>query len=363
MRAPAASHRRLIVREKGDSPGTDAGRSVGRSHATGTEARQSAGGGPKLLEQLSRALRARRYSPRTEEAYRAWVREFVVHHGMRHPEDLGADEINAFLTHLVVARRLGPSSQGQARAALVFLYREVLRRPVDLDEDVVRGKSPRRLPDVLSRAEVTRLLRQIPGTSGLVASLLYGSGLRLSEALEIRVKDLDLDKRELTVRAGKGGRQRLTVLPTALVTPLGDQVERRRAMHERDLAEQRGHAPLPGAFHRKSPGAAIQLAWQFLFPGAACVTHAETRLRGRPHVHPTSVQRAVRRAAHALGMTRRVSCHTLRHSFATHLLEDGYDIRTIQELLGHRSVRTTMVYTHVLNRADLGVRSPLDRAW
>jgi len=349
MRAHAAPPGRMLVRERRDG--------------TGTEARRPAGGGPKLLEQLSQALRARRYSPRTEEAYRAWVKEFVIHHGMTHPQELGADDINAFLTHLVVKRRLGPSSQGQARAALVFLYREVLRRPVQLEEEVVRGKSPRRLPDVLSRTEVTRLLRQIPGTSGLVASVLYGSGLRLSEALEIRVKDLDLDKRELTVRSGKGGRQRVTVLPAALVTPLGDHLERRRAMHERDLAEQRGHAPLPGAFHRKSPGAAIQFAWQFLFPGSACVTHPETGKSGRPHLHPTSVQRAVKRAAHALGIAKRVTCHTLRHSFATHLLEDGYDIRTIQELLGHRSVRTTMVYTHVLNRADLGVRSPLDRIW
>jgi integron integrase len=282
---------------------------------------------------------------------------------MTHPEELGVENINAFLTHLAVERRLGPSSQGQARAALVFLYREVLRRPVDLEGDVVRGKSPRRLPDVLSRTEVSRLLRQIPGPSGLVAGVLYGSGLRLSEALEIRVKELDLDRRELIVRSGKGGRQRVTVLPLALVTPLRDHLERRRTMHDEDLANQRGHAPLPGSFHRKSPAAAIQFAWQFLFAGSACITHPETGRSGRPHLHATSVQRAVKRAAKALGMSKRVTCHTLRHSFATHLLEDGYDIRTIQELLGHRSVRTTMVYTHVLNRADLGVRSPLDRMW
>jgi len=322
--------------------------------------------GPKLLEQLTRALRARRYSPRTEEAYRAWVKGYVTHHGMTHPERLGARDVNAFLTHLAVERKLGVSSQNQARAALMFLYKEVIRRPLDLEDDVVRGKSPRKLPNVLSRTEVTRLLRQIPGTSGLVAGLLYGSGLRLTEALEVRVKDLDLERRELVVRSGKGGRQRITVVPAALVTPLSDQNQRRRALHDRDLAEQCGSAPMPGALHRKAPGAAIQFGWQFLFPGAACTTHPDTGLRGRPPMHATSVQRAVKKAAKALGMAKRVTCHTLRHSFATHLLEDGYDIRTIQELLGHRSVKTTMIYTHVLlnrNRGDLGIRSPLDRPW
>ncbi|HUF76742.1 MAG TPA: integron integrase, partial [Longimicrobiales bacterium] len=280
--------------------------------------------GPKLLEQLTRALRARRYSARTEETYRAWVKGYVRFHGMRHPDQLGAPEINAFLEHIAVERKLGPSSQSQARAAILFLYREVLRRPVDpLEEDVVRAKSHRKLPSVLSRSEVTRLLRQIPGVSGLVASVLYGSGLRLSEALELRVKDVDLEKRELTVRTGKGGRQRITVVPAALATPLADQVERRRALHEQDLATGRGHVPLPGAYHRKAPHAAIQFGWQYLFPGTKCVADPGTGLRGRPHLHPTSVQRSVKRAARALGMAKHVTCHTFRHSFATHLLEDG----------------------------------------
>ena len=320
--------------------------------------------GPKLLEQLTRALRTRRYSARTEEAYRAWVKGYVRFHGMRHPEQLGAPEINVFLEHLAVERKLGASSQGQARAAILFLYREVLRRPVEpLEDAVVRARSPKKLPSVLSRSEVTRLLRQIQGVPGLVASVLYGSGLRLSEALELRVKDLDLEKRELSVRTGKGGRQRVTVVPAVLATPLADQVERRRALHEQDLAQGRGHAPLPGAYHRKAPHAAIQIGWQYLFPSSKCLLDPSTGHRGRPRLHSTSVQRRVKRAARTLGMAKHVTCHTFRHSFATHLLEDGYDIRTIQELLGHRSVKTTMIYTHVLNRSDLGVRSPLDRIW
>jgi integron integrase len=318
--------------------------------------------GPKLLEQLARALRTRRYSPRTEEAYRAWVREYVRFHGLKHPEELDAKAVDAFLQHLAVDRKLSPSSQSQARAAILFLYREVLRRPLDgLGSEVVRGKNPKRLPTVLTRREVGAVLRQMKGAPRLVAGLMYGAGLRLTEALEIRVKDLDLEGRELVVRSGKGGRQRIAIVPASLVEDLRDQVERRRAQHERDLAGGCGHAPTPGSYALKSTDAGIQLGWQFLFPGSTVVEDPRIGTRGRPHLHPTSVQRGVKKAAKALGIARRVTCHTFRHSFATHLLEDGYDIRTIQELLGHRSVKTTMVYTHVLNHGSTSIRSPLDK--
>ena len=318
--------------------------------------------GPKLLDQLAAALRARRYSPRTEEAYRAWVRAYVRFHGMQHPAELDASHIEAFLTHLAAERRLSSSSQSQARAAVMFLYREVLKKVVEADgTQVVRAKNPKRLPTVLNRREVAAVLRQMSGTPRLVASLLYGAGLRLSEALEVRIKDLDLEGRALAVRSGKGGRQRMAIVPAALVQGLQDQVERRRALHDRDLAAGCGIAHTPGSYALKAPDAGTQFGWQFLFPAAKPAVDERTGARGRSHLHPTSIQRAVRAAARKLGIAKSVTCHTFRHSFATHLLEDGYDIRTIQELLGHRSVKTTMVYTHVLNRGTADILSPLDK--
>ena len=323
--------------------------------------------GPKLLTQLKRAIRARRYSPRTEEAYCGWVRRFVRHHGMRHPEELGLTHVNEFLTHLAVELDVSASTQGQARSALQFLYREVLRRPLaessgahGVAPGVVSGKRPKRLPTVLTRDEATRVLRRMRGTKRLVASLLYGSGLRLGEALQLRVKDIDLERRELRVQTGKAGKGRISVVPSVLVEPLQDQLVRRRTMHDEDLAANRGWVALPGAYHRKAPRAALEFTWQYLFPSTKHLTAPDTGRTGRGHFHPSSMQRAVKRAAREVGLGKRVSCHTFRHSFATHLLEDGYDIRTIQELLGHASVRTTMVYTHVLNRGGLAVRSPLD---
>lgn len=319
--------------------------------------------GPKLLEQLSRAVRARRYSPRTEEAYVSWVRRFVSYNTMRHPDDLGPEEVNAFLTHLAVERHASPSTQSQARAALMFLYKEVLRRPLGQagnDDAILRAKHRKTVPTVMTRNEAATVLREMRGTQRLVASLLYGSGLRLSEALQLRVKDLDLDRRELTIRGAKGGRERVSVLPAALVQPLTDQITRRRALQDQDLAAGFGWAVLPGRYAIKAPRAGAEFGWQFLFPSSTLTADPRTGARGRFHLHPTSVQRAVKAAVRALGMAKRVTCHTFRHSFATHLLEDGYDIRTIQELLGHRSVKTTMIYTHVLNRGGLGIRSPLD---
>lgn len=318
--------------------------------------------GPKLLIMLRRAIQARRYSPRTEEAYRHWVREFVRHHDMRHPEELGVEEVDAFLTHLAVERGLSAATQSQARSAILFLYREVLRRPLEDREgnEVITGRRPQRLPNVLTRGEVGTVLRRMRGTKRLVASLLYGSGLRLGEGLQVRVKDVDLETMELRVHGAKGGRGRVTMLPSALEHPLRDQLVRRRALHDRDLADGHGWVRLPGALHRKSEEAGIEFGWQFLFPSSTITTDPRTDRKGRYHLHPTSVQRAVRVAGREVGLSKRVTCHTLRHSFATHLLKDGYDIRTIQELLGHKSVRTTMIYTHVLNRGGLGVRSPLD---
>jgi integron integrase len=323
--------------------------------------RSTEGNGPKLLEQLARALQVRRYSPRTMEAYRGWVRDYVRYHGLRHPDVLGMEEVDAYLTHLAVERDHSASTQRQARSALLFLYREVLRRPMEVrGAEVVKGRVPKRLPTVLTRAEVAQVLGAMSGAHRLVAGVLYGSGLRLREGIGLRVKDLDLERHQVTVRAGKGGRDRITVLPRTLEEPLRDQIQRRRALHDRDLASGRGWVALPGAFARKSPRAGVEFGWQYLFPASTCTEVSPNGAVGRPHLHRTGLQRAVKRTARELGLAKRVTCHTLRHSFATHLLEDGYDIRTIQELLGHRSVKTTMIYTHVLNRGGIGVRSPLD---
>jgi len=318
---------------------------------------------PKLLELVAQAIRARRYSPRTEEAYRSWILRYVRYHGTRHPSELGGAEINRFLTHLAVERGSSAATQAQARAAILFLYRVVLKQPIEgLDDasDVVRGKNPRRLPVVMTRGEVGQVLRAISGRQRLVASMLYGSGLRLTEGLELRVKDLDLPRRELVVRSGKGGRDRVSMIPAALVPQLEDQMVTRRARHERDLADGGGWAVLPGQYAKKVPKAGFEFGWQFLFPASTVIADPKTGALGRGHLHQTSVQRSVKSAVRSVGIAKRVSCHTFRHSFATHLLEDGYDIRTIQELLGHRSVTTTMIYTHVLNRGAMGIRSPLD---
>ena len=320
----------------------------------------------KLLEQLSDAIRARRYSPRTEEAYRAWVRRFVLYHGTRHPTELGPREVNEFLTHLAVDDGASASTQGQARAAILFLYRCVLLRPLDdvaSSPAVVRGKTPRKLPVVLTRNEVGLILAGMKGIQQLVASLLYGSGLRLNEALTLRVKDLDLSRRELVVRGAKGGRDRVSVVPMSTIPRLREQIGARHTMHARDLEAGAGWGFLPRRYAVKSPRSGTEFGWQFLFPASRVIADPRTGAKGRVHLHPTSVQRAVKQAARSSGVPKSVTCHTFRHSFATHLLEDGYDIRTIQELLGHKSVKTTMIYTHVMNRGGMGVRSPLDTTW
>ena len=315
------------------------------------------GRGPRLLAELRQALRVRHYSARTEEAYVAWVRRFVRFAGMRHPRELGEADVRGFLSHLAEPSRLSAASQNQAASALVFLYEQVVRRPLSPVTGVVRAREPERLPVVLTREEVRRVVAALGGVSRLVVLLLYGSGLRLLEALELRVKDLDFARGEIRVRGAKGNRARVTMLSVAAAEPLRGHLGRVRVLRDRDVAEG-VRVPLPGALDRKLPAAAVEWPWYWVFP--AVRVHREGEAGWRHHWHETGVQREVRRAVLAAGIAKRATCHTMRHSFATHLLEAGYDIRTVQELLGHRDVRTTMIYTHVLNRGGLGVRSPAD---
>jgi integron integrase len=314
---------------------------------------------PKLLDRLRQAVRLRRYSPRTEEAYVGWTRRFILFHGKRHPCDLGAPEVTAFLTHLA-ATGASASTHNQAVSAIVFLFEVVLGRRLPWMDDIVRAQHPVRLPVVLSRSEVTALLAQLRGPVWLMAALMYGSGLRLMECVELRVKDLHLDRAELTVRDGKAGKDRITMLPSSIRPALMQHLSQVKALHDRDLAAGAGSVALPGALAVKYPNAEREWAWQWVFPATRPYVDGATGARRRHHLHETVVQRAVKAAARAADLTRPATCHSLRHSFATHLLESGYDIRTIQELLGHRDVSTTMIYTHVLNRGGRGVRSPLD---
>ena len=315
---------------------------------------------PKLLERVRRAARMRHLSIRTEEAYVGWVYRFVRFHGTRHPAELGAREVRAFLSHLATERRVSASTQNQALAALTFLYRHVLGEELEPLGEVARARRPARLPVVLSRAEVRAVLLELRGAHWLVAGLLYGAGLRLLEALRLRVKDLDFDAGVLTVRRGKGAKDRVGILPGTMRAPLALHLRRVRRLHGRDLAAGHGDVLLPYALDRKYPSASREWGWQFVFPAARLSTDPRSGALRRHHLSPSSMQKAVRRAVLRAGIARPASCHTLRHSFATHLLESGYDIRTVQELLGHADVRTTMVYTHVLNRGGLAVRSPLD---
>jgi integron integrase len=314
----------------------------------------------RLLPRLAAALRVRHYSERTVEAYLAWVRRYVRFHGLRHPQELGAADVGAFLSHLAQELHVSASTQNQAHAALLFLYRDVLDVPLAPVETLVHAKRPRRLPVVLTRAEVRLVVAELRGAHALVALLLYGAGLRLMEALTLRVKDVDLERREIVVREGKGRKDRVTVLPSAALAPLTAHLDAVRRLHARDRAEGAGCVVLPGALARKMPEAARSWAWQWIFPAARSYRDHVTGERRRHHLHPTVLQRLVPDAARRAGLAKRVTCHTFRHSFATHLLEDGYDIRTVQELLGHTDVRTTMIYTHVLNRGGRGVRSPAD---
>jgi integron integrase len=316
---------------------------------------------PGLLTVARERMRTRHLALRTEHAYLQWFRRYLAFHNRRHPRELGAPEVEQFLTHLALDRKVSAATQNQALQALLFLYRHVLEVELPWLNDVTRASHSKHLPVVLDRSEVRALLAQLHGTPWLVANLLYGSGLRLLEALRLRVKDLALERGELIVREGKGGKDRVTMLPGALDTQLRAHLARLRAWYEDQRRRGQPGVTVPFALARKYPQAATQWGWQYLFPAAQLCRDPYSRLPARPHLHEKAVQRAVQAAVRKAGLSRPASCHTLRHCFATHLLEDGYDIRTVQELLGHSDLKTTMIYTHVMAKGAKGVRSPLDR--
>ena len=315
---------------------------------------------PKLLDQLRAAIRLKHYSLRTEDAYVYWARDFILFHDKRHPRELGDADIVSYLSHLAVHRQVAASTQNQAFSALLFLYRHVLEIPLGDLSGAVRAKLPRHLPVVLTREEVTALLERMDGTAWLAAALLYGAGLRLLEGLRLRIKDLDFDRLAVCVRDGKGGKDRITVLPQDLIEPLQLHLAQVQLTFDRDRARGLAGVQLPFALARKYPSAPTEWAWQWVFPAAGIsIDPREPGTERRHHLHPQLLQRAFRRALLAAGIHKHASPHTLRHSFATHLLEAGYDIRTLQELLGHADVRTTQIYTHLLKRGGNAVRSPL----
>jgi integron integrase len=313
------------------------------------------------LDRVRREIRFRNYSIRTEATYVDWVRRFVLFHNKRHPRDMGADEVAQFLSHLAVERDVAPSTQGQAKSALFFLYRVVLNLNLAWLDEIVAAQNPRRLPVVLTPSEVRLLMCEMSGSAGLVASLLYGTGMRLLGGLRLRVKDVEFERREVLVRSGKGGKDRVTVLPENLVLPLQQQVAKVRALHQRDLDEGFGTVWLPHALAVKYPNASRAFGWQWVFRRAKRSMDPRSDAVQRHHLSETSIQKTMSVAAKRAGIDKPCSPHTLRHSFATHLLQSGYDIRTVQELLGHSDVSTTMIYTDVLNRGGRGIRSPLDQ--
>jgi integron integrase len=324
------------------------------------ETPDTSGRSPKLLEQVSHAIRARHYSRRTEDSYRRWIKRFILFNGKRHPLEMGEKEVIRFLSYLATDRHVSASTQNQALNAILFLYREVLKRDLDWLDGIVRAKKPHRLPVVLTQDEVQEILTRMHGTPLIMASLLYGAGMRLMECARLRVKDVDFARGEITIRDGKGRKDRVTLLPARVKGQLAEYTARIRLQHERDLRRGRGSVALPDALSRKYPNACREWPWQWVFPATRFYQDSESGEYRRHHLHESVLQRAVKEAVRSAGIAKRASCHTLRHSFATHLLEKGYDIRTIQELLGHSDVSTTMIYTHVLNRGGRGVRSPLD---
>ncbi|WP_222909388.1 integron integrase [Pseudomonas sp. DNDY-54] len=318
-------------------------------------------GKPRLLDQVRDQIRLKHYSIRTERVYCEWIKRYVRFHNYRHPMEMGAPDVEAFLSDLAVRRDVSASTQNQALAALLFLYKQVLKQDLPWLGEVVRAKKPARLPVVLSISEVQQILGQLDGDVGLIARLLYGGGLRLMEGVRLRVKDVDFSRKEIIIRDGKGQKDRVTVMPTSLALPLRQHIARVRAIHQFELAEGRGDVYLPDALARKYPGAPFEWAWQYVFPAAGLSVDPRSGSVRRHHLDEKRVQRAFKRAVKASGLAKLATPHTLRHSFATHLLESGQDIRTVQELLGHADVKTTMIYTHVLNRGGLAVLSPLDR--
>ncbi len=316
---------------------------------------------PRLLDEVRERLRLKHYSIRTERAYVDWIKRFILFHGKRHPNEMGRGEIEAFLTDLAVTRNVSAATQNQALSALLFLYKEVLGLDLPWMDNIARAKKPARLPTVLTRSELDRVFARLDGTHALMARLLYGTGMRLTECVRLRVRDVDFARREVLVRDGKGGKDRVTMLPESLVPELERHIERSRHLYEADRAAGLPGVFLPDGLEEKSPNAGREWPWFWVFPAERVSVDPRTRLGRRHHAYEQTLQRAIRRAVLAAGITKPASTHTLRHSFATHLLESGCDIRTVQELLGHSDVSTTMVYTHVLNRVGRGVVSPLDR--
>jgi len=315
---------------------------------------------PKLLDRVRELMRLRHYSLRTEEAYIGWIRRYILFHGKRHPNELDEQYVSQFLTSLAINGRVAAATQNQALNAILFLYKEVLQRQLGFVGNALRVKRAPKVPVVLSPSEARAILAQLQGQYRLMAQLLYGSGLRLLECVRLRVKDVDLHYLHITVRDPKGGRERKTMLPVSLAAPLREHLHRVKARHEQDLAEGFGSVYLPTALERKIPSASREWAWQYVFPAERRSIDPRTGIERRHHVNEKNLQNAVKAAVRKSQVPKRASCHTLRHSFATHLLENGYDIRTVQELLGHKDVSTTMIYTHVLNRPGLAVKSPLD---
>ena len=315
---------------------------------------------PRLMDEMREALRSRHYSIRTEKAYCLWVKRYIRFHKLRHPAEMTEPEINEFLTHLAVNEKVSASTQNQALCAILFLYRYVIFYELGNLGGIIRARAPKRLPVVLTREEVRAVLAEMEGETWLMASLLYGTGMRLSECTGLRVLDVDFAANEIVVRGGKGAKDRVTMLPEALKVPLHEQLRHTRAVHQSDMRDGWGRVQLPEALDRKYPGAPLEWRWQWVFPQQFRWRDRASGEQGRHHLHESVVQRAVKDAVTRAHIAKHAGCHTLRHSFATHLLEAGYDIRTIQELLGHKNVSTTMIYTHVLNKGGSGVRSPLD---
>jgi integron integrase len=317
---------------------------------------------PKLLDEVRRVIRLKHYSIRTEESYCDWIKRFIVFSGKRHPREMGEREVSAFLSHLATDLNVAASTQNQALSAILFLYGQVLDQKLGWLEDVDRARRPSKLPVVFTKEEAERILGAMRGTTALMARLLYGTGMRLMECVRLRVKDVDFGYLQITVREGKGNKDRVTMLPVSLVEEVREQVERVRLQHAQDLRDGGGSVWLPGALAVKYPGAAKEFGWQYLFPASRMSRDPRDPQAGwrRHHLDETILQRAVKLAIRTAGVQKAASCHTFRHSFATHLLEAGYDIRTVQELLGHKDVSTTMIYTHVLNKPGIAVRSPLD---
>ncbi len=314
----------------------------------------------KLLEVVRDSLRTQNYSYRTEKTYINWIRKYILFHKKRHPKEMGEREINQFLTYLAVNQKVAASTQNQALSALLFLYKVILRKEIGWIGNIQRARKPKKIPVVFTREEVKKMMLHLHGKCWLMSALMYGSGLRLMECLRLRVKDLDFACRQITVRSGKGQKDRLTMMPESVISPLKTHLKRVKALHEKDLAEGFGSVRLPGALRRKYPNADKEWRWQYVCPASTRYFDPEDKEHRRHHFHESAVQRAMKDAIEKACITKTGSCHTLRHSFATHLLENGHDIRTVQELLGHQDVRTTMIYTHVLNRGGMGVKSPMD---